>query len=113
MRGRTEWTKMMNTRQWCQHSTSRKGMRGLATKAPEDEETEFVDDSLSDRKPVKLLPNVVGDRIELSPLKYQPCGGSQHRLKLAEQLGRLCQTADCFNNRACCLREHAPVECRP
>ena len=24
--------------------------------------------------------------IELSPSKYQPCGGSQYRLKLAEQL---------------------------
>ena len=35
---------------------------------------------------MKLLSDVVGDRIELSPLKYQPCGSSQHRLKLAEQL---------------------------
>ena len=35
---------------------------------------------------MKLLPDVVGDRIELSPLKYQPRGGSQYRLKLAEQL---------------------------
>ena len=35
---------------------------------------------------MKLLPDVVGDRIKLSPLKYRPCGGSQHRLKLAEQL---------------------------
>ena len=47
MRGRTEWTKMVNTRQWCQHLA--KVCRSLATKAPEDEETEFVDDSLSDR----------------------------------------------------------------
>ena len=35
---------------------------------------------------MKHLPDVVGDRIELSQLKYQPCKGSQHRLKLAEQL---------------------------
>ena len=35
---------------------------------------------------MKLLPDVVRDKIELSPLKYQPCGGSQYRLKLAEQL---------------------------
>ena len=35
---------------------------------------------------MKLLPDDVGDRIELSPLKYQPYGGSQYRLKLAEQL---------------------------
>ena len=47
MRGRTEWTKMMNTRQRCQHLAKVCG--GLATEAPEDEETEFVDDSLSDR----------------------------------------------------------------
>ena len=47
MRGRTEWTKMMNTRQWRQHLTKVCG--GLATEAPEDEETEFVDDSLLDR----------------------------------------------------------------
>ena len=47
MRGRTEWTKMMNTRQWCQHLAKVCG--GLATEAPEDEETEFVDDSLLDR----------------------------------------------------------------
>ena len=35
---------------------------------------------------MKLLPDVVGDRIELSRLKYQPRGGSQYRLKLTEQL---------------------------
>ena len=35
---------------------------------------------------MKLLPDVVGDRIELSLLKYQPHGGSQYQLKLAEQL---------------------------
>ena len=47
MLGRTEWTKMVMTREWCQHLAKVCG--GLATKAPEDEETEFVDDSLSNR----------------------------------------------------------------
>ena len=40
-------TKMMNTRQLCQHLAEVCG--GLTTKAPEDDETEFVGDSLSDR----------------------------------------------------------------
>ena len=47
MRGRTEWTKMMNTRQWCQNLAKVCG--GLATEAPEDKEAEFVDDSLLNR----------------------------------------------------------------
>ena len=47
MRGRTEWAKMLDTRQWRQHLA--KVCRGLAAKAPEDDETEFVGYSLSDR----------------------------------------------------------------
>ena len=35
---------------------------------------------------MKLLPDVAGNRIELSPLKHQPRKGSQYRLKLTEQL---------------------------
>ena len=84
MRGRTERAKMLDARQWRQHLA--KVYRGLATKAPVDDEAEFVRNSLWDRQPVKLLPDIIGDRIELSPLKYQPRRGSQNRLKLAEQL---------------------------
>ena len=36
MRGRTEWAKMLDTRQWRQHLT--KVCRGLAAKAPEDDD---------------------------------------------------------------------------
>ena len=47
LRSQTEWTKMMNARQRCQHLAKVCGIH--ATKAPEDDETEFVGDSLSDR----------------------------------------------------------------
>ena len=47
MRGRMEWAKMLDTRQWRQHLA--KVCRGLAAKAPEDDETELVGYSLSDR----------------------------------------------------------------
>ena len=44
---RTEWAKMRNARQWRHHLGKVCG--GLAAKAPEDGETEFVSNSLSDR----------------------------------------------------------------
>ena len=47
MRGQTESAKMLDTRQWRQHLAKVCG--GLTTKAPEDDETEFVGYSLSDR----------------------------------------------------------------
>ena len=40
MRGQTECAKMLGAQQWRHHLT--KVCRDLATKAPEDDETEFV-----------------------------------------------------------------------
>ena len=45
MRGRTEWAKLLDARQCRQHLAE--VCRGLAAKAPEDDETEFVSYSLS------------------------------------------------------------------
>ena len=47
MRGRTEWAKMLDARQWRQHLAKVCG--GLAAKVPEDDKTEFVRYSLLDR----------------------------------------------------------------
>ena len=40
MHGRTDWAKYLDARQWRQHLAKVCG--GLAAKAPEDDETEFV-----------------------------------------------------------------------
>ena len=46
MHGRTEWAKMLGARQWRHHLA--KVCRGLAAVASEDDETEFVSNSLTD-----------------------------------------------------------------